>query len=320
MFLLALSIYHPESGARFLGISGLIGSLVLVIIGISIIWFMDINLIRSNNVANSARVFRDAGAEHWNEAIRRYEEAKRLTPDPTFIYADLSETYRLMAEAEKDVSKRSGYINKSLENALESAKYEPSSWYRNANLARLYRFRLAFTQEPKERHSYITEAENYYKISLDLCPTNPQLFNEVGEFYNEIQDYNKAISYYEQSLKIDRHFSETLAHLGDVYLTMGNKETATKYYKEAVEEYQTSDLFFLNPNQDILYVRSHQQAIALDTGYYLGYYGLARYQGKQGKVDTAITLARNALLLAPAEKKLEIERFIEYLTPKQNGK
>lgn len=313
ILLISFSIYPSNIQTKFFRWGNSLFYLILMTVCVWIIITTDLNLIRANNISNSARVFRQA--KYWQESLKRYELAYNITSDPTYIYSDLAETYRLMSETEADASKKIQLLDKALENLKISIKHEPSSWYRNANLARLYRFRLQIIGEPAKRQSEITQVEHYYQIALSLCPNNPQLLNELGEFYTELKDYRGAIKTYEVSLHIDKSFAETLVHLGDAYLETKQTNLAIKYYSQATESYRHSNLFFIHPNQDILFERSHKQLITLaPKKYYLAYFGLARYYLAKGDSIQALELAQQSLKIAPEAEKYGIREFISKIT------
>ena len=71
-------------------------------------------------------------------------------------------------------------------------------------------------------------------ISQSL-PPDPALHLQVASLYSAIADYDRAISAYDQVLKLDPHNAAALAGAGNAAFQMGRYRTAQEYLTRAVE-------------------------------------------------------------------------------------
>jgi len=104
------------------------------------------------------------------------------------------------------------------------------------NLALLY----------QKRRQY-AKAFNYYKEALPFIINNSVLtathYNLLGRYYQEIEDNNQALSYYQKALKIrEKEFgkesiesSDTYNNLGSIYEALRDYEQALVYYKKSLK-------------------------------------------------------------------------------------
>ena len=295
--------------------------LILVIVAVLIIWFTDVNLVRANNYARAGRLFLKTNNPALAGAAREhYQTAIRLAPDPNYHYADLAELYRVMAETARDPAEKLKYTDEAIRYLKECIKYEPLSYNRNANIGRIYRFRLMFIREPTLREAEIKLAEEYYGKAFELCPTNPALVNEWGEFYLELGNYTKAGELFERALKMAPNFALTYAHLGDLYLNLKNYQEAGKAYEQAAKLYLNQPMWTItiNPNYEILFVRTGEQLIKYQPQNYLGYYLLTIYYGAKGDSDRCRTVARAGLEKSnplPRDIRQAFQNYIEKTGP-----
>ena len=108
----------------------------------------------------------------------------------------------------------------------------------------------------------------------------------IGAFYKDINQYDKALSYYEQSLKISRELDNSamiatnLNNIGNVYASLGKSDTALSYYQQTLDMEKR-----LN--------RPHKTAITLNN-IGMEYFRLGQY-------EQALNYLREALKI---EKKL----------------
>ncbi len=88
---------------------------------------------------------------------------------------------------------------------------------------------------PKE---YIEKQENLIKKNLetlDQDPENAEAAFEVGFAYQQLNEFKKAIAYYEKVLKlVPAHFA-SLNNLADIYEQVEEYELAAKYIKKLYE-------------------------------------------------------------------------------------
>jgi tetratricopeptide (TPR) repeat protein len=81
---------------------------------------------------------------------------------------------------------------------------------------------------------------------------------------------------------------------------------AVKWYGEAAQYYRDIPLVNVTqPNQQLLYTRTHSKLIQYDESNYLGYANMARYYEGQGQHQEAKKLARQALQHNPSPEAKE---------------
>ncbi|CAF4105985.1 unnamed protein product [Didymodactylos carnosus] len=91
------------------------------------------------------------------------------------------------------------------------------------------------------------EAEQYYLMLLnETSPEDPYIatiHNNIGLVYNDMGDYSKALTYYEETLDFDMKtlgpnhpdVAATYNNIGDVYTAMGDYSKALTYYEQTLE-------------------------------------------------------------------------------------
>jgi tetratricopeptide (TPR) repeat protein len=119
---------------------------------------------------------------------------------------------------------------------------ELSSEHGFANRIPGLQYQLANTYSLVGQH---TEAENAYKIGLDLARQNGDLklvtriLDEMGKLYREQQNLEKAFAPLKESMEIkeamgfDQMLGTSFYYMGNVYRDLDDFETAAQYYREA---------------------------------------------------------------------------------------
>ena len=92
-------------------------------------------------------------------------------------------------------------------------------------------FRL---KKEKELHSLSID---FYHRALDSNPELVSALNGLAAAYSFVGDRNKAIYYWEKSLKIDPEFTYIYFNLGITYIEMGENKKALKYLMICKEKY-----------------------------------------------------------------------------------
>lgn len=130
---------------------------------------------------------------------------------------------------------------------IEGLKYvEPFKKYRI--LTPLYQTlgnSLANLKRPKEARFYYQKAKSivkYNKVKREREKNYLNLLNNVGMTYKDQQNYEKAISFFEEGLRTDsleikfpRNYQSFLGNLSSIYFIQGNIEKAIEGYKKVLE-------------------------------------------------------------------------------------
>lgn len=77
---------------------------------------------------------------------------------------------------------------------------------------------------------------------VDEFDSNPLLYYYLGVCYRKLQDYNKAIYYLDESLRLESGILEVVNELGLNYACLGNYTEALKYFKKAFEASKELDI------------------------------------------------------------------------------
>ncbi len=83
------------------------------------------------------------------------------------------------------------------------------------------------------KHVADKEAEPLLR-QLQSSPNDPALLANIGNVYYDAQQYRDAISYYDQSLKIDAKNPNVRTDMGTAYYYLGDPDTAIREFETAL--------------------------------------------------------------------------------------
>ncbi|MCB0654423.1 MAG: tetratricopeptide repeat protein [Saprospiraceae bacterium] len=79
------------------------------------------------------------------------------------------------------------------------------------------------------------KAIKYYMELLDDAEADSDLFQKIGESYQQLGNGAKAVEYFRQALKLDPLNDEVYYHMGECFALQGHWKEAARFYKKAVE-------------------------------------------------------------------------------------
>jgi len=84
--------------------------------------------------------------------------------------------------------------------------------------------------------------------AAEVDPENPGIQNSLGLAYQNLREYDKAVSHYKRALQLKPNFPEVANNLGTVYVLMGELDTAIVYFQKAADDvlYRTRHYAFMN--------------------------------------------------------------------------
>lgn len=127
-------------------------------------------------------------------------------------------------------------------------------------------------------HSYKL-AEQFFMQAKTICPSDPLVYNELGVVAYNMKEYNKAVLWFEKTLKhipsLSQLWEPTVINLAHAYRKL-------KIYHEAISCYE--------------------RALALSTRSLSTYAGLAYTYHLQDNFTAAITCYHKALWLKPDDQ------------------
>ncbi len=89
----------------------------------------------------------------------------------------------------------------------------------------------------------LDEAFRYCMEGLDLNPTNPRCWNNMGVFNFSKENYEEAAENFETAISIYPHYYDALYNLRDTYLELGNK-TGAKECTECMKRLKTTGTIY----------------------------------------------------------------------------
>ena len=126
------------------------------------------------------------------------------------------------------------------------------------------------------------DALKIYKELILIDKTNPQLKLFLGTLYLQIEDYQQAKNYLEQSLEIDKNNTSVLNNLATAYEKLNQKDKAIKLYLKSIdisknnpETFFRIANLFANSKNFKLAIENYQKAINLKPNFINAYMNLA---------------------------------------------
>lgn len=161
-----------------------------------------------------------------------------------------------------------------------------------------------------------------FQKALDLNPQDKAVLNAIGIIYlQKLEDYPKAIDFFQRALKVDENYSEAANNLGGAFEKTGRYDEAVASYKVALSNllYRNAEKTFYNLGK--VYYRmkryndaldAYKEALKRSSDFDLPYYGLALCFNALGRYGEAATALRKALEM-DAEYKGDREKAINAL-------
>lgn len=183
------------------------------------------------------------------EAIENYKKVIEINPEKKDAYYGISEVL------ERDASRYSdnSYYEQSLEYRHKLIEIDPCGY--SYLLLGLTLSRLGRAQEA---------IENYLK-SIELDPTNPFPYNNIGVRYHHMGDYEKAVEYYLKSIE-NIETDKTPLPVENVaisYRALKNYDKALEYYKKGMEMFPEEEYFYEDLGLMYQYQKMYDEALEL---------------------------------------------------------
>jgi tetratricopeptide (TPR) repeat protein len=149
-----------------------------------------------------------------------------------------------------------------------------------------------------------------FQKAIELNPDDKESLNAIGLIYLlKLEDYPRAIEYFERALRIDKSFSEAFNNLGYAYEKMERFNDAIIAYKSALLNplYKSAEKAFNNLGRAYYRLKRYSEAIEAYkeslrrfSGFHLPYYGLALCYNAIGRYGDAATSLKKAVELDPS--------------------
>ena len=195
-----------------------------------------------------------------------------------------------------------------------------------ANLARFYFAWAGMTSDPAQRQRYLELALTYFAQAVSLSPNNARLRDEYAIALWQAGREEEALEQLRISLALDDTFYLTYLYLADFYRMKQQWENAVTYYQEALKR-QPNDVRILSGlafayaqlgdvanairyNLEVLRQRPQDFATLRN---------LAILYREQGNVAEALRYAQQALAVAPPNEREALQGLIQQLQQESRG-
>lgn len=121
---------------------------------------------------------------------------------------------------------------------MEQALADGAKAYRLApkNLEARKLYADALNNRPERTTSDVRSAQDHYKYILKKDPKNPEILVALGSTFAQQGDYEKAFSYINEALHIDKRYRDAYTLKGSIYLSLGNMQLAKSSYQTAIDQ------------------------------------------------------------------------------------
>jgi tetratricopeptide (TPR) repeat protein len=93
---------------------------------------------------------------------------------------------------------------------------------------------VTLTAELFAAHGFSEQAERLYQKAIELRPENPDLYENLGNFYHRENKPEKAVETFWKTVDDSRKNAATLIRIGDTFQSLGLLNDAVKAFQEAV--------------------------------------------------------------------------------------
>ena len=150
------------------------------------------------------------------------------------------------------------------------------------------------------------EAIDHYTEALTINPQMTVAYNNLGNVYAEIDEYDCAIRNYSKAINLDPTYAGAYNNLGNVYSDTKEYDPAIQNYSKAINLDPTYTAAYHNLGSvyyDIgdydLAIQNYSKAIGLDPTYAAAYHNLGNVYADIEKYDLAIQNYSKAIELDP---------------------
>ena len=203
-------------------------------------------------------------------------------------------------------------------------------------------FLIACASAPAQRKPSDRQAEQYFRLgqanfaegknqeaiqnlkkSLQLNPKDADVHAYLGIVHLMLSDFSSAEKELSEALKLNPYLTDARNSLGAVQMKTGRTEEALAAFEEALKDrtYPSPEKILYNLGTLHLGAKRYpealdafRRAVAANTNYAKGYYGLGLIYAETGKGEDARTNFRKVIALEP--KSPEAGKAREYLAQK----
>ena len=142
-----------------------------------------------NDLVSKGDNFRDKGQYH--DAENYYKQALQINPADSNVLYSLGDIYEKLEDYENAIK----YYNKAL-------KINPNHIRAAFSAGYIYYFKI----------ENLDQGRYYYEMALKIDPKNSYVLDTLGEIYEDLGDYEKAMKYYDRALESDPNYKYAKEH------------------------------------------------------------------------------------------------------------
>ncbi len=290
--------------------------LILLLFGVAVLIYKT-NIMPAKANYATTRAIMKGWANNFDGAVAKYKEALAYDVPGKYDYRHRYAQYILEYTngkqlSEKEISAIQFAISEVQKNASESKQdYLPYLY-----LSRLYIF--LGKNDPKSPYNDMA-LQNSMK-ALEISPTFVRTYYEIAQAYLNKKDYNGAIKYFSEAVKLNPEVGMSHWYLGATYLEAGEVQKGLAAINEAMKigyvlsqsDYMRLINIYLKQGDYVKISEIYELLIKASPDNPQYHASLAVAYANIGKIDEAVSEARKAAVL---DKTFEAEakRFVESL-------
>lgn len=189
-------------------------------------------------------------AKAVKKAIESYQRSINLNPSNDYAFLKTGEIYLYMADSKKSLE----YLGK----ALEINEYNPETYFfiaynymeKKDTAKALLNFQASVNADADYFDSYMNlgliyaarrnnMAVDYYNNALRLKPGSIEVLYALGKYYQDVDDLEKAISYYKEILLQVADHKSTNYNMGYIYFRKGEYDKSIQFFSTAISKMPT---------------------------------------------------------------------------------
>lgn len=186
---------------------------------------------------------------------------------------------------------------RALKEFLIAEEFAPSRVDIQEGMAQAYQLKQVFSK-----------AEEHYLKAMKLAPNDARIANNLGSLYLDMEEWDKAIKFFEQA-NVNLLFNDpemALTGIGYAYFRKTDYEKSALYYKKALKKkwnfapayFRLGELYQTQGKSELAR-HSFQKTLDFEPNWALPYFHLGLIQVEMEEIQQARDSFRNAVKLAP---------------------
>jgi tetratricopeptide (TPR) repeat protein/GT2 family glycosyltransferase/glycosyltransferase involved in cell wall biosynthesis len=230
-----------------------------------------------------------AGQQQWQQAISYYQKAIDIDPNLAIVYRNLGKICNKLGEKEK----------------AQKYFHRAEDLDANTNVNDNKKSPKLTSYQPEAIRSLISEETT----PAQLKPDSPESYAKLGDFYAEKQQWQEAVFFYKQTIKIEPKFPEAYRNLARIYNNLGQSEESSEFLFQALmlepnktrsEQYFSLGNVFRQQRKNERAIACYRQAIQLRSEFSEAYLALGEVLNDSSETEKAIACYREAIQLNPS--------------------